>query len=402
MFPSVRLAQNLLETGGVIHPWYNLGGIKVGNSKPNQWWNGTSVNRGTWEVYDGKRVDIEANFRAYVSVYCFYKDQDLLFENARYKRVKDSKSPQEQAKALYLCGYATDPNYAGKIINIINDYGLTKYDEEAQLVKTVITKERIRLLTNGNIIKIPIGTEAEKRIAYANPGTDVRTFKLDKSKVRLELVVEKGAKVSALVKKHGADLGFNFPFFDPPARVPIGYVWNDGKYINGAYGEMKEWYELGIKGGSATIGKFTNAQREAFDFSVQGKILIVSGSLVWKNDGQKCQRTFAWIDAAGDLTMAIADGRTGGDDGLTCEEMALYAKSKGAVYALEGDGGGSTIIADQTGGLNQSFNTGSNERTVHHAVLVYYLNVSPPTVPTPGYEDSDNITYGDLKKLGLI
>lgn len=27
MYSSVRLAQSLLETGGVIHPWNNLGGI---------------------------------------------------------------------------------------------------------------------------------------------------------------------------------------------------------------------------------------------------------------------------------------------------------------------------------------------------------------------------------------
>jgi flagellum-specific peptidoglycan hydrolase FlgJ len=73
MFPSVRLAQNLLETGGVIHPWYNLGGIKVGSGKPNEWWDGSSVNRGTWEVVNGTRVETSANFRAYQSVYHFYQ-----------------------------------------------------------------------------------------------------------------------------------------------------------------------------------------------------------------------------------------------------------------------------------------------------------------------------------------
>lgn len=132
MFPSVRLAQNLLETGGVIHRWYNLGGIKVGKGKPNEWWDGSSVNKGTWEVYNGVRVNTSANFRAYASVYHFYKDQDLLFKNTRYKRVRDAKTPQEQATALYACGYATDPQYAGKLMTIIQAYGLTKYDQEAE------------------------------------------------------------------------------------------------------------------------------------------------------------------------------------------------------------------------------------------------------------------------------
>lgn len=131
MFPSVRLAQNLLETGGVIHTWFNLGGIKVGSGKPNQWWDGSSVHKGTWEVYNGVRVDTSANFRAYKSVYHFYKDQDLIFMLPRYDRVRAAKTPEEQANMLYACGYATDPQYAGKLINIINSYGLKKYDKEA-------------------------------------------------------------------------------------------------------------------------------------------------------------------------------------------------------------------------------------------------------------------------------
>lgn len=131
MFPSVRLAQNLLETGGAIHRWFNLGGIKVGKGKPNAWWDGSSVNKATWEVYNGVRVNTSANFRAYASVYHFYKDQDLLFKNTRYKRVRAAKTPQEQATALYQCGYATDPQYAGKLMTIIQAYGLTRYDQEA-------------------------------------------------------------------------------------------------------------------------------------------------------------------------------------------------------------------------------------------------------------------------------
>ncbi len=45
MFPSVRLAQNILETGCIIHPWYNLGGIKVGSGKPNAYWRGKVINK---------------------------------------------------------------------------------------------------------------------------------------------------------------------------------------------------------------------------------------------------------------------------------------------------------------------------------------------------------------------
>lgn len=140
MFPSVRLAQNLLETGGVIHSWNNLGGIKVGSGKPNEWWDGSSVKKGTWEVYNGVRVDTSANFRAYKSVYHFYKDQDLLFQLPRYDRVRAAQTPEDQARMLYACGYATDPHYADKIIGIINTYGLKKYDKEAIEVEEIMRK----------------------------------------------------------------------------------------------------------------------------------------------------------------------------------------------------------------------------------------------------------------------
>lgn len=131
MFPSVRLAQNWLETGGTIHDWNNLGGYKVGTGSPNAYWKGASVSTSTWEVYDGQTVTTMANWRAYDSVYDFYKDQDLLFGKSRYTRVCAAETPEDQCAALYACGYATDPDYASKLLAIINANGLTKYDEEA-------------------------------------------------------------------------------------------------------------------------------------------------------------------------------------------------------------------------------------------------------------------------------
>src|SRR5690554_3172225 len=122
MLPSVRLAQNLLETGGRIHPWNNLGGIKVGRGLPNGYWKGKVVNKATWEVVDGNRIDVTAAFRAYDHIYDFYKDQDLLFKANRYRRVRTATSPTEQAKALMVSGYATDPQYASKLMQLIARY----------------------------------------------------------------------------------------------------------------------------------------------------------------------------------------------------------------------------------------------------------------------------------------
>jgi|HigsolmetaAR203D_1030402.scaffolds.fasta_scaffold00572_19 flagellar protein FlgJ len=134
LFPSVRLAQNLLETGGTIPAWNNLGGIKVGSGQPNEWWDGSSVRKGTWEVVNGVRVDTAANFRAYPSVYHFYKDQDLLFQLPRYERVRTAQIPEEQADMLLECGYATDPAYARKLKQLIEIHDLKQYDREVERV----------------------------------------------------------------------------------------------------------------------------------------------------------------------------------------------------------------------------------------------------------------------------
>jgi flagellum-specific peptidoglycan hydrolase FlgJ len=132
MLPSVRLAQNLLETGGKIHPWYNLGGIKVGSGEPNGYWKGKTVNKATWKILDGHRVDITAAFRAYDSIYDFYKDQDLFLKARRYNRVRAAQSSEAQAHALADSGYATDPQYAMKLMQLIDRYGLNQYDMEAE------------------------------------------------------------------------------------------------------------------------------------------------------------------------------------------------------------------------------------------------------------------------------
>lgn len=129
IFPSIRLAQTLLETGGKIHPWKNIVGYKVGSGKLTPYWHGHSVNTKTWEVYDGVRHDnITANWRAYASIEDCLRDQDLLFQLDRYKDVRQAKTPEDQAVALYRCGYATDPDYHKKLIEIAR--GFKQYDTQ--------------------------------------------------------------------------------------------------------------------------------------------------------------------------------------------------------------------------------------------------------------------------------
>lgn len=237
-----------------------------------------------------------------------------------------------------------------------------------------IVKERI-YSENGKLKYVDL----KEKSPYATKATDVRWIKFEKDKIRLDFIYEKGAKVSELVKKYKADYGFNFPFFYN--GIPLGDVRDQDKVIASAYGKMLKWHEFAYRNGAPMIGQLN--KNEPYDFLVQASpMLVENGKLVHdyyiKYDetapdivNTRCQRTFIGIDAKGDFHLFIGDGRTNTDQGLSLFEAALYATSKQCIFVLNGDGGGSTILADKNGGLNQKLNTGTNERVVHHAVLVY-------------------------------
>ena len=263
---------------------------------------------------------------------------------------------------------------------------------------------------------------------YSKKATDVRFMKFKTGKYTLRFVYESNEKVSNLVKKYNADLGTNAPFFFE-GKI-LGDAKDGDKIISTAYGKMTKWHEFAFVNGKPIIGQL-NAN-DKYTLLIQGAPLLVeNGKPVYEhyriqqeiNDDigkSRSQRTFAWIDKNGDLWFAWADGRTNYDQGLTLEEMALFAIEKGAITAINFDGGGSTIVADKTGGLNQKANTGANERVVHHALLFYFnqnggeekfSNTETPkiqrevTVIANGKKMSnglliDGVTYLPLRELG--
>ena len=100
--------------GGTSH---NLFGIKATGS-----WKGKTVDAVTTEYVNGvaqKRVE---KFRAYDSYADSFRDYaKLLRDNPRYEKVLANASDVKGfAQGLQRAGYATDPNYAAKLTNIIN------------------------------------------------------------------------------------------------------------------------------------------------------------------------------------------------------------------------------------------------------------------------------------------
>jgi peptidoglycan hydrolase FlgJ len=121
--PRLLVAQAALETGWgkyIMHdqsgtPSYNLFGIKQGAN-----WNGDSIKANTLEVEQGTIVKRQENFRMYESFEQSFEDYvNFVKSNPRYQQAVDAVDNAKQyIKALQDSGYATDPNYANKIINI--------------------------------------------------------------------------------------------------------------------------------------------------------------------------------------------------------------------------------------------------------------------------------------------
>ncbi|WP_420915962.1 glucosaminidase domain-containing protein [Niallia circulans] len=149
---SLILAQAIHESNwgksGLAQKGKNLFGIKGT-------YNGQSVTMKTWEVYNGKSVYVDAKFRKYPSWYESLRDLTALYENGvswdrnKYKKVIGEKDYKAAAKAVQAAGYATDPNYAIKLIRTIEDNNLTQYDVDGVKVEkpkktTSSTKDNVK------------------------------------------------------------------------------------------------------------------------------------------------------------------------------------------------------------------------------------------------------------------
>lgn len=119
---AITLAQAALETGWgkSIIEGYNLFGIK-GKGPAG------TVSKKTWEVYNGKKVTITANFAKYHNFYEAVAEHGKLFHNGYYTKAmeayKKNKDPFEFAR-LITGIYATDPQYGDKLISIMKTYNL--------------------------------------------------------------------------------------------------------------------------------------------------------------------------------------------------------------------------------------------------------------------------------------
>lgn len=121
---SITLAQGLLESRAGLSSLATEGNNHFGIKCHNEWKGDTLL-----------RNDDAANecFRSYASAAESFADHSRFLLRKRYEPLfrNDPSDYASWAKGLRACGYATDPNYASRLITIIERYALYLYDTEA-------------------------------------------------------------------------------------------------------------------------------------------------------------------------------------------------------------------------------------------------------------------------------
>lgn len=121
---SITLAQALLESAAGRSTLATKGNNHFG-IKCHKGWEGETMLR------DDDAPD--ECFRVYSSAAESFRDHSLFLSRERYKPLfrHDVSDYSSWAKGLSKCGYATDPNYATRLITIIERYALYTFDSHA-------------------------------------------------------------------------------------------------------------------------------------------------------------------------------------------------------------------------------------------------------------------------------
>lgn len=138
VFNSVRIAQACLESdygrSELATKAHNYFGIKT--SSP---WTGDRYDKPSYEYINGIKKLITSPFRKYGSLEQSVKDHASFFGSTEYRKnyyrnVIHAKTIRDQVNALQGT-YATDINYAEKLMRLINEHNLQQYDKENATMK---------------------------------------------------------------------------------------------------------------------------------------------------------------------------------------------------------------------------------------------------------------------------
>lgn len=132
---SLTIAQAILESN-----WGKSELAKSGKAlfgiKATKAWKGKTLMVKTSEYKEGKKIEEDAEFRAYDTWEESVKDHGAFLKKyKRYEKVIGERNYKMACKAVVDAGYASDPDYAKKLVKVIEEYELEVYDKTEESKK---------------------------------------------------------------------------------------------------------------------------------------------------------------------------------------------------------------------------------------------------------------------------
>ena len=156
LYPSTVLAMAALESG------YNLNAPTLFGIK------GDGIVLDTTEYINGENINLKASFKIYGTLGEAIQGLYDLMQWCNYDRATSASDHEEECRMIQACGYATDPEYANKLLNIVNSYQLTMFNN-IKGVADETTEPHIYTVQSGdslwNIIKEYYGYDNDTEIA---------------------------------------------------------------------------------------------------------------------------------------------------------------------------------------------------------------------------------------------
>lgn len=133
--PSVLLAQAALETGWgkyVARDDRGASSFNLFNIKADQRWEGSSVRVSTVEFRDGIAEREVASFRRYNTIGESFDDYVRFVKSqGRYEDALAAEDAENFVRELHRAGYATDPEYANKVLRLMQTDVIKSADANA-------------------------------------------------------------------------------------------------------------------------------------------------------------------------------------------------------------------------------------------------------------------------------
>nr|NLI51580.1 hypothetical protein [Propionibacterium sp.] len=151
---SVTIAQAILESGWgqsqLTRRANNYFGIKcTAKASPTQ---RGCVALSTAEYVRGRRVTVVARFRAYANAQGSFEDHARLLASRYRSAMAVTHHPETFARRLQSAGYATDPRYATRLIALMRQYRLDRYDTTARVATPSVGASTVPAAARGWIV----------------------------------------------------------------------------------------------------------------------------------------------------------------------------------------------------------------------------------------------------------